>query len=190
MNPIIHAEIGWLCAQGLERRRDRILVTAAAVLPDIDGVGILFSDALYAEWHHKLGHGLIAGAALSVGLGAALTVGRAHKARAFATGAALVCLAFHSHIAADLVGSGPGWPIWYLWPFSDSSWFPSWQWDLASWQNTTIGMAITLTCLAMAIFRERTPVELFSERADRRVVDTIRARFLPAPEPVPERIED
>ena len=23
MNPIIHAEIGWLCAQGLKRRRDR-----------------------------------------------------------------------------------------------------------------------------------------------------------------------
>ncbi len=41
MSPIIHAEMGWLIAQPLERRRDRILVTAAAVLSDIDGLGLV-----------------------------------------------------------------------------------------------------------------------------------------------------
>ena len=31
MSPIIHAEIGWLIAQPLKRRRDRALVTVAAI---------------------------------------------------------------------------------------------------------------------------------------------------------------
>ena len=87
----------------------------------------------------------------------------------------MITLAFHTHVVADLVGSG--WPLFYLWPVSDTEWLPSWQWDLASWPNAIIGLAVTLTALGCAVWFGRTPVELFSERADAQVVAVIRARF-------------
>ena len=35
MNPIVHAELSWLAAQGLSHRRDRLLVCAAgAITPE------------------------------------------------------------------------------------------------------------------------------------------------------------
>ena len=92
--------------------------------------------------------------------------------------AALGCIAFHSHIVMDLVGSGPGWPILYWWPWRTDEWLPSWQWDLASWQNSVLGLLTVLVCLSMALWRRRTPVELFSTAADAKVVETLRARFL------------
>jgi inner membrane protein len=170
MSPLIHAEIGWLIAQPLQKRRDRVLVVAAAVLPDLDGAGLLVSDALYEAWHHRLAHGLIAAAVISIGVG--LWTRRP-------LGLVLGVLAFHSHIVMDLVGSGPGWPILYWWPWSNSEWLPSWQWDLASWQNSVFGMFATLACLACAIPLGRTPVEVVSPKADTRVVQTLRARFSP-----------
>ena len=85
--------------------------------------------------------------------------------------------AFHSHIVMDLCGSGPGWPILYFWPWRDTEWLPSWQWDLASWQNSLFGGVTIALCLAMGVRRGRTPVELFSERGDQAVVATLRKRF-------------
>jgi hypothetical protein len=52
------------------------------------------------------------------------------------------------------------------------------QWNLASWQNSVIGLAATIACLACALWTRRTPVELFSVKADAKVVATLRARFL------------
>jgi hypothetical protein len=57
-------------------------------------------------------------------------------------------------------------------------WFWQGQWNLASWQNSVIGMAVTLTCLACALRWRRTPVELFSPRWDLEVTRTLRKRFL------------
>lgn len=168
MSPIIHAEIGWLCSLPLARRRDRVVVTLAGVLPDLDGAGLLVSEELYALWHHKLAHGAVAGLLIPL-----LVLGLSRSGKA----ALLALLSFHLHIACDLVGSGPGWPIWYLWPFSDVEWLPSWQWDLASWQNSVIGLAVTLVALACALPFGRTPVEVFSLRADRAVVTALRLRF-------------
>jgi hypothetical protein len=57
-------------------------------------------------------------------------------------------------------------------------WFWDGQWDLASWQNSVIGLGATLLCLACALRYRRTIVELFSPRWDAEVVRTLRARFL------------
>jgi inner membrane protein len=168
LSPLIHAEIGWLLALPLARRRDRLLVVAAAVVPDVDGAGLLISDALYEEWHHRLAHGVIAAVVVTL-----LVLAWTRTPRA----ALLACAAFHSHIAMDLMGSGPGWPILYWWPFSSGEWLPSWQWNLASWQNSVFGLVATLVCLACAVRFGRTPVEIFSTKADARVVATLRARF-------------
>jgi hypothetical protein len=52
------------------------------------------------------------------------------------------------------------------------------QWDLASWQNSVIGMAATLGCLLSALWVRRTAVELFSLKADAAVTEAMRRRFL------------
>ena len=67
MSPIIHAAVGWLIGQPLKERRDRIVVAVAAVAPDIDGLGLLVSEELYVEWHHRLAHGAIAAVVVTTG---------------------------------------------------------------------------------------------------------------------------
>jgi hypothetical protein len=57
-------------------------------------------------------------------------------------------------------------------------WFWDGQWDLASWQNSLIGLAATLACLACALRFRRTFVEVFSTRWDAEVTRTLRRRFL------------
>jgi hypothetical protein len=57
-------------------------------------------------------------------------------------------------------------------------WFWKGQWNLASWQNTLIGLAATLACLACALRWRRTGVELLSTRWDAEVTRTLRRRFL------------
>lgn len=171
MSPLVHAEVGWLLAQPFARRRDRVAITLAAVLPDLDGLGLLGGEDLYAAWHHRLCHGVFAAVITALLVSALGEPGRRLRA------ACIASLAFHSHIAMDLMGSGPGWPIWYLWPVDDVEWLPAWQWDLASWQNSLFGLAATLLCLACSLPFGRTPVELFSPEHDGFVVAALRARF-------------
>jgi hypothetical protein len=170
MSPLVHAELSWLMSQGLRARRDRILVTCAGLAPDLDGLTLLGGEELYVRYHHILFHGYV-GALLTVGVCTAL-------ARQRAWVAALSLLAFHLHLLCDLAGSGPGWPISYYWPTSDTEWFWQGQWNLASWQNAVIGLGVTLACLACALRWRRTPVELVSPRWDSEVTRTLRRRFL------------
>lgn len=169
MNPLIHAELSWLSGQRLLQRRDRLLVTAAGVLPDLDGLTLLGGQDLYGQWHHVLTHGIVSAVLIS----AALSVFAHQRAKVFALG----LFAFHLHLLCDLAGSGPGWPLYYLWPFSRAEQYWSGQWDLASWQNAVIGLATTLVCLWCAMPLGRTVFELFSVKGDAVVVATLRKRF-------------
>lgn len=173
MNPIVHAELSWLGAQKLLARRDRVLVTLGGVLPDVDGLSILAGENLYAKWHHVLTHGFVSAFVIS-GL---LALFATRRLAVFF----LALAAFHLHLLCDLLGSGPGWPLYYFWPFSRLEWFWDGQWDLASWQNSLIGLAATLAVLACAVPFNRTAVELFSLKVDAKVVDAIRRRFGKAP---------
>lgn len=176
MNPLIHAELAWLTALHLRERRDRILVTCAGVAPDLDGLSLLGGVELYGQFHHVLFHGYV-GALITAGVATAFARQRLRVA-------GLALIAFHLHLVCDLAGSGPGWPIHYGWPTSDAEWFWNGQWDLASWQNAVIGLAVTLACLATALLgRRRTFVEVFSTRWDQEVVATLRKRFLGEPHP-------
>jgi hypothetical protein len=169
MNPIVHAELAWLCSQKLARRRDRILVTVAGIAPDLDGLTILGGLEAYASYHHLLFHGF-PGALLTAACCALL-------ARQKWQVTLLALFAFHLHLLCDLAGSGPGWPIYYFWPVNRHEWFWDGQWDLASWQNSTIGLVATLACLACALVFRRTVVELFSLKGDAAVTAALRARF-------------
>jgi hypothetical protein len=170
VNPIIHAEISWLTGQWLPERRDRILITLAGLAPDLDGLTLLGGEDLYGKYHHVLFHGYV-GALITTAVCVAF-------ARQRWKVAALACLAFHLHLLCDLAGSGPGWPILYFWPTSDRLVEWSGQWDLASWQNSVIGLGVTLLCLACALWRRRTFVEVFSTKADAEVTRTVRHRLL------------
>ncbi|ADO74813.1 metal-dependent hydrolase [Stigmatella aurantiaca] len=170
MNPIVHAELSWLAAQGLRERRDRVLVTCAGLAPDLDGLSLLGGEAFYARYHHVLFHGYV-GALITVAVCAALA--RQRKAVAL-----LSLAAFHLHLLCDLVGSGPGWGIVYFWPTLPQEFFWRGQWNLASWQNSLIGLAATLACLACALRWRRTAVEVLSARWDAEVTRALRRRFL------------
>jgi hypothetical protein len=169
VNPIVHAELSWLGAQKLGTRRDRLLVTLGGVLPDLDGLTLLGGEDLYGQWHHVLTHGFASALVISAALAAFADRKRAVFGLALA--------AFHLHLLCDLAGSGPGWPLFYFWPFSRAQQFWDGQWDLASWQNSLIGLGATLAVLACAKPFGRTMVELFSPGADAKVVAAIRKRF-------------
>lgn len=169
MNPIVHAELSWLAGVRLTERRDRVLVTLAGVVPDVDGLSLLGGVEAYSKWHHVLTHGLVAATVCAVLFGALAKRRLVVGATSFA--------AFHLHLLCDLAGSGPGWPITYLAPFSRTETMWSGQWNLASWQNSVIGLGATLVVLACALPFGRTLVEAFSVKADQKVVAALRARF-------------
>ena len=173
MNPLVHAELSWLAAQGLPERRDRALVTLAGLAPDVDGLTLLAGEDLYGKYHHVLTHGYVA-ALVTVAICTAF-------ARQRGWVALLSLAAFHLHLLCDLAGSGPGWPIHYFWPHSMQEWFWKGQWNLASWQNSLIGLLATLACLGCALRWRRTVVELLSLRWDAEVTRTLRRRFLGEP---------
>jgi hypothetical protein len=164
-------------------RRERGLVTAAAVIPDIDGLGMLAeiptrntSHPLlwWTDYHHILAH--------NIGFGIVVTIAAFALARHRWRTAALSAIAFHSHIAGDIIGArGPDgyqWPIPYFLPFSrtpELSW--DGQWALNGWQNfaiTGVALLITFYC---AWSRGYSPLELVSPNADRLFVETLRRRF-------------
>lgn len=169
VNPIVHGELSWLLGHRLEQRRDRALITIAGLAPDIDGLSLIGGLDAYARYHHLLFHNWL-GAAITCAIVARFAT---QKPRTVF----LAALAFHLHLLCDLAGSGPGWPIWYFYPPGRLEWLWSGQWDLTSWQNSTIGLVVTLACLGCALFAGRTPVELFSRRADESIVRALRARF-------------
>jgi membrane-bound metal-dependent hydrolase YbcI (DUF457 family) len=157
----------------------------AGLAPDLDGLGIVIDFCArlfglpetnyYQEYHRAYGHGLPAAIAFAL-LVAALAE---HRARA-AIGA---FVAVHLHFLCDLVGSRGNdpldiWPIPYLSPLSDALTL-SWggQWELVSWQNTTITAVLLAIAGAMAIRRGFSPVSLFSRKADARVVAVLRQRW-------------
>jgi len=184
MHPATHLLMSWSVAESIQLRpRDRFLVTAAGVVPDIDGFGILAelatrdsSRPLYwwSEYHHVVCHNL------GFGLLTVAGVAILSRRRAFSTGLAL--LAFHLHLLGDLVGSrGPDgyqWPIPYLLPFSDRGQL-TWdgQWALNAWPNVCLTLALLSWTLYLAWRRGYSPVGCLSTRADEAFISTLRARF-------------
>ena len=184
MPPETHALLGWLVANSCELpRRDRALITVAGLAPDVDGLGIVADffwpdpDLPYRWWsefHHVLAHNGLA--ALLVSL-FTLAVGRKRW-----LAAALAAVSFHLHLLCDLLGSGgPNSEIWnirYFWPWAAiPAWSWSGQWRLDGWQNLLItAMAIGVT-LWLAMKRGFSPVSIFSEPWDAKVVAVLRHWF-------------
>ncbi|MEE8399994.1 MAG: metal-dependent hydrolase, partial [Desulfobacterales bacterium] len=116
MSPITHFFVGWSVANaGHMDRKDRFLITAAGIAPDIDGFGII-ADILtrntqhplhwWDRFHHVFGHNLGFGIAIVI---VALCLG---TRRWFA--ACLAFVVFHLHLLGDLLGARG--PEGYQWP--------------------------------------------------------------------------
>lgn len=182
MSPITHLLIGWLVSSGLPSRRDRVVVSVAGVIPDVDGAGIVAQLLTartesplmwFSDYHHVLCHNL--GFCL-------LYSGMAYLLSRKGRVAGLALISLHAHLLGDLVGSrGPDgyqWPIPYLLPFSDSwQWTWRYQWELNAWPN----FLITGICLCWIFWLARlkgySPVEVFSARADQVFINALRKRF-------------
>ncbi|MEK6700461.1 MAG: metal-dependent hydrolase [Nitrospirota bacterium] len=184
MSPVTHLLAGWLVANGSRRfgRKERIMVTAAGLIPDVDGFGIV-AEALtrnggnpllwWSNYHHVLGHNLLFG--LFVTLVAFLLSARNRAV------AALVFVSFHLHLLGDFVGArGPGddrWVIPYFLPFSPREFSCSGQWELNAWPNFVITGILLITTFYLAWKRGYSPLEIASPRADAAFVQTLRQRF-------------
>lgn len=206
MSPVTHFLAGWVLAEGWSasgrgplRRREKAVIVAAGVAPDIDGLGIIpelltrhTSHPLlwFSEYHHSL-HTLPFAVVVIViaylvcawrssipGSAIRELPASSHPART----AMLAFLSFHLHLLCDLIGArGPDgypWPIPYLKPFSNSLQL-AWrgQWALNGWQNFAITGALLLATFWLAWRDGSSPLELVSEKWNREFVATLRRRF-------------
>ena len=184
MSPITHFLSGWLLAHSARLdRRDRALVTLAAVVPDLDGFGlpveILTRNSSHpvtwwSDYHHVLGHNL--------GFALVVTAVAAAFAKRKVLAALLVFGAFHLHLFCDLIGAkgpdGHQWPIPYLLPFSANwQWVWSGQWALNAWPNFVLTLIFLATTLYLAWKNGYSPLEMASTRMDAQFVKALRERF-------------
>lgn len=162
--------------------KERIIITMAGIVPDIDGFGAIpelltrnsahplpwFS--LYHHQLHTLAFGLLV-AAVSFALAN-------HR---WTTGL-LALLSFHLHLLEDLLGArGPDgyqWPIPYLHPFSLAGRF-TWggQWALNAWPNMVLTFCLLSATFYLAWSTGNSPLEMVSARANEAFVATLRHRF-------------
>lgn len=188
MIPPTHFLISWIAADAtMKTRRDRILVTLAGVIPDIDGFGYPIENWItigwdkplswHSDYHHILCHNL--------GFAALVTVGTYWLSKWNWMTTLMACLIFHLHLLCDVIGSrgvdNYQWPIPYLLPFSNTwQWTWSGQWELSAWPNRAIGAGCFALSLWLARLKGHSPVEVFSQRADTAFVGILRRWFPPA----------
>lgn len=181
MSPITHFLTGWALANSANFiRRDRTVVTLAAVMPDIDGLGAIpelltrnTSHPLlwFSQYHHSL-HTLMFAIVVAI-------VSFALAQQRWKT-AALALLAFHVHLLEDLLGArGPDglWSIPYFLPFSPYQWTWAGQWPLNGWQNYLLTAGLLMVTFFIAWKYCRSPLEIVSIKADRAFVAAVHHRF-------------
>lgn len=156
-----HILSGWCVANIVPQlsAKDRLMLVLAASLPDLDGLGLLWSADAYRAVHHIWGHNLVAALILSLVLSSLSD----HKRLCFP-----LCLAlFHLHLLMDFYGSGRGWGIAYWWPFSDRYYETEQAWSLGGWQNYLSLAGLVLWSWFIMRTRGRTPFEFIAPVADR-----------------------
>jgi len=184
LNPVTHFLTGWVVANASPslNLKERVVITVAGVVPDIDGLGAIpelitrnsaHPLAWFSLYHHQL-HSLAFGLLVAA---VSFTVAN-HR---WTTGL-LALLSFHLHLLEDLLGGrGPDgyqWPIPYLLPFSHAGQL-TWggQWALNAWPNYVITFCLLVTTFYLAWSTGHSPLEMVSARADDAFVATLRHRF-------------
>ena len=181
MSPVNHLLTGWLVANSNESftARERMAITLACVIPDLDGLGIIAESLTHGsfrwwgDFHHVLAHNLLFGSVLS------LLVYLFFRRNWMVAG--FVFITFHLHLIEDLLsgrdGDGYTWSIQYLYPFSNNEWVWSGQWELNAWPNFFVIIFLLLLTFYLAWKRAYSPIEMISRRADEIFVSSLRERF-------------
>lgn len=185
-----HLIISWFAAEaaGLKSPRDRRIVALSGLAPDIDVLAYLggivyfgFDKNLAFEhvWqivHHRYTHGL--GFILLTGIIAFIVASRGTRpgelAYRQAAGVAILSMITSMvHVFCDVVGGGPTWPVYPLWPISDFGWAVSWSWSLADWPNTVILFSCLIGMMLYAKISGCSPMESINYNLDRWFVTII-----------------
>ena len=178
MAPQQHLILSWVLANlNYERRRDRIITTLCGIIPDFDGLGLILDKITrngaydyYYAWHRTAGHNFFTGIILA--LAVYFICGRKFLP------AIIAIITYCVHLFCDLAGSaGPDgsiWPIRLFWPFSQHETFVRWQWGLNSWQNILITAIFVMIMLTIAAKKNRSFLEIFSERIDKYCINLIK----------------
>lgn len=158
-----HVMSGWCVADLFDlTAKERLFAMVAASVADLDGLGIVISSDHYVAYHHVLGHNLLFGVLVS----SLLTAFSTRRAKRFCLFLAL----FHLHLVLDYFGSGPGWGIFYLWPFSRLEIINPNAWDFFSWQNICAAGTFLLWTIAIIFKSKRTPLEVIMPSLDTKIV--------------------
>lgn len=185
MSPISHCLVGWVVANASPGdRRERLLITAGGIIPDVDGLVIVVDYLsrnsatplkLWSTYHHVLAHNILFAFFCTAISG---LLAKKHKLGTMF----FVWISFHLHLLGDLIGSrgpeGYQWPIPYLLPFSDT-WQLIWsgQWALNAWPNLLITLVAVVATLYLAWKSGFSPLEMISATADKHFVAALRNRF-------------
>ncbi|THB68761.1 MAG: metal-dependent hydrolase [Gammaproteobacteria bacterium] len=185
MAPGTHLLTSWLIgAPFLKNKKERMLVTVAGVIPDIDGAGIIIDkinmklgehSIYYEKYHHVICHNLLFAIIFTIA-----TLFIAKTKRVFT--ASLAFFAIHIHMVADIIGSkGPDgyqWPLTYFYPFNNEIQLTfKYQWQLSAWPNS----AITIGFIVLSIFMARklgySPYEIISTKFDKAIFALFKKYF-------------
>jgi hypothetical protein len=181
MSPITHFLAGWAVANTVSlNKRERVLVTLAGVVSDVDGMGVVWDVVsrsgnfeFYQRYHHVFGHNIFLGLLVAI-FGFLLGVRKGIVA-------VLMLTSFNLHLLGDIIGArGQGedfWAVPYFWPLSTNDYYWSGQWPLNGWQNFVITSALMVVAFYWARRRGYSPIEMISEKTDYRFVQTLRSRF-------------
>jgi hypothetical protein len=148
----------------------------AATLADVDGLGILFGQRYYHQFHHALGHNLF----FAIALSAVLAAFSPKRPLSFLLYLALA----HVHLVLDYFGSGPLWKIRYLWPASDFFFEFDGAWEFFSWQNLSVFALFLVWTILIALRAGRTPLEAVMPHLDGQIVNALRKLRLGMSAPV------
>ena len=165
-----HILSGWVVGNVLPLgARERLLCMVAASVADVDGLGRLVKEEWYWEYHHVLGHNLLFTTTVAMVLAAVSSRGK--RVIGFFAYFGLG----HLHLLLDYLGSGPGWPICYWWPFRrgrghEGCWINHDAWAFDGWQNKVAGVGMVVAAVVIGVVARRTPLEALMPQLDRKLV--------------------
>jgi hypothetical protein len=169
MHLLTHVLTGWVAGNVLGQvPKVRALCMGVSLLPGIDGLSLIGGIECYQTYHHVIAHNLCFSVVLC-SLTACFTTERVKKT-------VLFIVLYNLHILMDVYGSGIGWGIAYLYPYSTSMYFSTYAWEFSGWQNFLALTSVIITTILIALFQNRTPMEFVAPRFNGIILKILKSR--------------